>query len=203
MQGIPPIWFGSTVRGGEIFALEMGEPARIAEMARDLVRLSGLEPGRDTEIVYTGLRPGEKLAEELRTGTEDLETTTKDKLLVIRRPEAEAASLPRLLGQMETLERLAKAGDRVVPPPVPSRLAPPGGRTRRWRGWDGRRRPRPRSPPRCLRAGLSHAHRGHPQRLRAGAGGADRPLATRYNPAGREGAGAEQVPESVDIREQA
>ena len=88
----------------------MGEPVRIAEMARDLVWLSGLEPGRDIEIVYTGLRPGEKLAEELWTGTEDLDATAQDKLLVIRRPEAEAASLERLLAQMESLERLAKAG---------------------------------------------------------------------------------------------
>ena len=104
-------------RGGEIFVLEMGEPARIAEMARDLVRLSGLEPGRDIEIVYTGLRPGEKPKEELWTGTEGLEPTAQEKFLVIRRPEAEAASLSPFLGQMETLERLAKAGDveRLIP----------------------------------------------------------------------------------------
>ena len=98
-------------QGGEIFVLEMGEPVGIAELARDLVRLSGLEPGRDIEIVDTGLRPGEKLAEELWTGTEDLEPTVQDKLLGIRRPAAEAASLERLLVQMETLEGLAKAGD--------------------------------------------------------------------------------------------
>jgi len=104
-------------RGGEIFVLEMGEPVRITEMARDLVRLSGLEPGRDIEIVYTGLRPGEKLTEELWSGTEDLEPTAQDKLLVIRRPEAEAASFERLMVQMERLERLAKAGDveRLIP----------------------------------------------------------------------------------------
>ena len=84
-------------RGGEIFVLDMGEPVGITEMARDLVRLSGLEPGRDIEIVYTGLRPGEKLTEDLWTGTEELEPTVQDKLLVIRRPEAEAASLERLL----------------------------------------------------------------------------------------------------------
>jgi FlaA1/EpsC-like NDP-sugar epimerase len=52
---------------GDLRAGDGGEPVRIAEMARDLVRLSGLEPGRDIEIVYTGLRPGEKVAEELWT----------------------------------------------------------------------------------------------------------------------------------------
>jgi flavin-dependent dehydrogenase len=87
------------------------EHLRIAEMARDLVRLSGLELGRDIEFVYTGLRPGEKLSEDLWSGSEDLEPTAQDKLLVIRRPEAEGASLGRLLAQMETLERLANAGD--------------------------------------------------------------------------------------------
>ena len=103
--------------GGEISVPDMGEPVRIAEMARDLVRLSGLEPGRDIEVVDTGLRPGEKPAEELWSCTEDLEATAQDKLLVIRRPEAEAASLPRLLGQMESLERLAKAGgvEHIIP----------------------------------------------------------------------------------------
>jgi FlaA1/EpsC-like NDP-sugar epimerase len=79
-------------------------------MARDLVRLSGLEPGRDIEIVCTGLRPGEKLAEELWTATEDLEPTVPDKLLVIRRPEAEGASLDRLLAGMESLSGWPRPG---------------------------------------------------------------------------------------------
>jgi FlaA1/EpsC-like NDP-sugar epimerase len=52
-------------RGGENYILDMGQPVRIVDLAEDLIRLSGLEPGKDIEIVFTGIRPGEKLTEDL------------------------------------------------------------------------------------------------------------------------------------------
>jgi FlaA1/EpsC-like NDP-sugar epimerase len=68
-------------KGGEIFVLDMGEPVRIVDLARDLVRLSGLEPDA-IEIVFTGLRPGEKLYEELYFNDEEMQTTPHPKLFV-------------------------------------------------------------------------------------------------------------------------
>jgi FlaA1/EpsC-like NDP-sugar epimerase len=71
-------------KGGEIFALDMGEPVRIADLAHDLIRLSGLEPGRDIEVAYTGLRPGEKLFEELFLESENYSRTRHEKIFVCR-----------------------------------------------------------------------------------------------------------------------
>ena len=72
-------------KGGEIFVLEMGEPVKIDDMARNLIRLSGYTPDVDIQIVYTGLRPGEKLYEELLMGEEGLQETD-NKLIHIGKP---------------------------------------------------------------------------------------------------------------------
>ncbi len=69
-------------KGGEIFVLDMGEPVRILDLARDLIRLSGLEPERDIEIRFTGVRPGEKLFEELFDPAEMHHRTKHEKIFV-------------------------------------------------------------------------------------------------------------------------
>ncbi|ANE45417.1 polysaccharide biosynthesis protein [Paenibacillus swuensis] len=73
---------GSLVKGGEVFILDMGEPVKIVDLARDLIRLSGLEEGRDIDIVYTGLRPGEKLYEELLTNEEGISKTVHNQIFI-------------------------------------------------------------------------------------------------------------------------
>jgi len=70
--------------GGEIYVLNMGKPVKILDMANDLIRLSGLEPGRDIEIKFTGLRPGEKLYEELYLDSESLSTTSHSDIFVLK-----------------------------------------------------------------------------------------------------------------------
>ncbi len=72
---------GALGTGGELFALDMGEPVRIADLARDLIRLSGLEVGTDIEIQYTGIRPGEKLYEEIFFEGEDVQPTAHPKVM--------------------------------------------------------------------------------------------------------------------------
>lgn len=73
---------GAYARGGEVFVLDMGKPVKIYDLAEDLIRLSGLEPGNDIAIKVTGLRPGEKLYEELLMSEEGLQTTGHEKIFV-------------------------------------------------------------------------------------------------------------------------
>jgi len=75
---------GAMAKGGEIFVLDMGEPVKISELARNLIRLSGFEPDVDIKIEYIGLRPGEKLYEELMLSEEGLLATKNDKIYVTK-----------------------------------------------------------------------------------------------------------------------
>ncbi|QNG60907.1 polysaccharide biosynthesis protein [Bacillus sp. PAMC26568] len=76
---------GAFAKGGEIFILDMGTPVRISDLARDLITLSGLIPDKDIKIEYTGMRPGEKLYEELLT-SEEGNMTSKHQLIFIAKP---------------------------------------------------------------------------------------------------------------------
>ena len=76
---------GVYAKGGEIFVLDMGEPVKIYDLAKNLIKLSGFEPNKDIEIEVTGLRPGEKLYEELLMAEEGLQDT-QNKLIHIGKP---------------------------------------------------------------------------------------------------------------------
>ncbi len=94
---------GGMGQGGEIFILDMGRPIRIVDMARDLIRLSGFEPDKDIRIEYTGLRPGEKLYEELITEGEGILPTDHEKIMVIRGADCDLENL------QEKIDALAEA----------------------------------------------------------------------------------------------
>ena len=73
---------GALGRRGEIFLLDMGEPVRVVDLAKDMIRLSGLTLGEDIDLEFTGLRPGEKLKEELLIAEEGAQTTRHEKIFV-------------------------------------------------------------------------------------------------------------------------
>jgi FlaA1/EpsC-like NDP-sugar epimerase len=100
-----------SAKGGEIFVLDMGEPVKIDDMARNLIRLSGFKPDVDIKIVYTGLRPGEKLYEEKLMAEEGLKKTA-NKLIHIGCP------IPfdeeRFLHQLKALMDAAYENDDAI-----------------------------------------------------------------------------------------
>lgn len=93
---------GSMGKGGEIFVLEMGEPIQILYLAEQMIRLSGQQPGQDIKIQFTGLRPGEKLHEELFHNEENLVGTEHKKILLAKQRGQEWATFEKLIEQVET-----------------------------------------------------------------------------------------------------
>ena len=100
---------GAMGQGGEVFILDMGEPVKIVDLAENLIRLMGKEPGVDAEIVFTGLRPGEKLHEELVVEGEDVTRTPHPKVMMMIGNGALVPELPR---DLKELFLLAQKGDR-------------------------------------------------------------------------------------------
>lgn len=101
-------------RGGEVFVLDMGEPVKIADLARDLIELSGLEVGRDIDIKFTGLRPGEKMFEELFISGESYVRTAHQKIFVARNGAANASCCVDLDQEVDQLIAAAACGDRAT-----------------------------------------------------------------------------------------
>ena len=102
---------GSLGKGGEIFVLDMGEPVRIKDLAEELIRLSGFVPYEDMDIVFTGLRPGEKLFEELLIDGEWIMRTTHEKIRVADSVKMDLSVVNAGLNHLFTLAgRFDKAG---------------------------------------------------------------------------------------------
>lgn len=95
-------------KGAEIYVFDMGEPVRIADLADKMIRLSGKEPGRDIEIVFTGLRPGEKRYEELLASQENTLPTHHPRILIGRTPKQDASIVRAAIDRTITA---AEAGD--------------------------------------------------------------------------------------------
>lgn len=111
---------GAMAKGGEVFVLDMGEPVRIVDLAINLIRFSGLEPGKDIEIKITGIRPGEKLFEELLTAEEGSDSTRHKRIYIARPVEIDQEALIYELGKLAKREvtngeEIFEALGRIVP----------------------------------------------------------------------------------------
>lgn len=121
---------GAMGKGGEIFVLDMGEPVKIVDLARDMVRLSGLRAGEDIEIKFSGVRPGEKLFEELHIHGEEHVATSHPKIVVAKSQQSSieeiSAGLKRLhLSTSRSNDDIVEELKTIVPEFVPTRFGSP------------------------------------------------------------------------------
>jgi FlaA1/EpsC-like NDP-sugar epimerase len=112
---------GSMGKGGEIFLLDMGEPVKIVNLAEEMIRLSGFRPYEDIDIKFTGLRPGEKLFEELLLSGEGIKPTSHEKIMIAKAAFRDWKTLNRQLEdlyeatQMLDTCRIIEMLQRIVP----------------------------------------------------------------------------------------
>ena len=116
---------GCIGKGAEIFVLDMGEPVRILSLAEELIRLSGLIPYKDIDITFTGLKPGEKLFEELLIDGEGIKATAHKKIRVMAPVETDLRGVSEDLNELFALARASNISGlldslrRIVPEFVP------------------------------------------------------------------------------------
>jgi FlaA1/EpsC-like NDP-sugar epimerase len=107
--------------GGEIYIFVMGEPVKIVDLARKMIRLSGLKEGKDITIKFTGLRPGEKLKEELLNDKENTIGTHNSKIMIAKIPQYNYIEINELISDLfkkkdvVTTEMIVKTMKRIVP----------------------------------------------------------------------------------------
>lgn len=125
---------GSMGRGGEIFLLDMGDPVKILNLAEEMIRLSGFTPYEDIDIVFTGLRPGEKLFEELLLSGEGIRSTAHAKIMVAQASYCDWKTLNRQVEDLYQASRNTDAGqvirtlEEIVPEYRGARRSSPAGR---------------------------------------------------------------------------
>lgn len=115
---------GAMAKGGEVFVLDMGTPVKISDLAKDLIRLSGLTPDVDIKIKYTGLRPGEKLFEELLSAEDGTEQTDHEKIFIARIKEIPKAQMDVYVEELlshTNEDAVVETLKKVVPTYTPNR----------------------------------------------------------------------------------
>jgi len=105
-------------KGGEVFVLDMGNPIKILDLAKEMIRLAGLEPDKDIPIVFSGIRPGEKLFEEILTAEEGVSATQNQKIFIAKLSQPQPQELEQSLNQLKeakTKEELLALIKKIIP----------------------------------------------------------------------------------------